>query len=86
MLTHNGTDTQSPDGRLSKRRADGEETDNQSASEEEEDQGRTESQQMMMVVGRLRHTDDGWIGGMRQQVDEDEEELNQMLDTKEREL
>ena len=41
---------------------------------------------MMMVVGRLRHTDDGWIGGMRQQVDEDEEELNQMLDTKEREL
>lgn len=60
--------------------------DDQSASEEEEDQGRIESQQMMMVVGRLKHKDDGWVDTMRRQVDKDEQDLNQMLDAKECEL
>ncbi|KAH0288002.1 hypothetical protein M436DRAFT_81600 [Aureobasidium namibiae CBS 147.97] len=79
-------DTQSPDGRASKRRADAEDMDEQSASEEEEDQGRIESQQMMMVMGIIKPKDDGWVDKMHKMFDNDEAELNQLLDGKEREL
>ncbi|KAG9855274.1 hypothetical protein KCU98_g1134, partial [Aureobasidium melanogenum] len=78
--------TQSPDSRSSKRRADGDEVDDHSASEEEEDMGRLESQQMMWMAGNLKHKDDGWIDKMHDEVNKDEENFNQMLDDKEREL
>ncbi|KAH0434949.1 hypothetical protein KCU90_g4668, partial [Aureobasidium melanogenum] len=78
--------TQSPDSRSSKRRADGDEDDMHSASEEEEDMGRLESQQMMLMAGNLKHKDDGWIDKMHDEVNKDEENFNQMLDDKEREL
>ena len=60
--------------------------DDQSASEEEEDQGRIESQQMMMVMGIIKPKDDGWVDKMHKTFDNDETELNQLLDDKEREL
>ncbi|KAG9689213.1 hypothetical protein KCU95_g9719, partial [Aureobasidium melanogenum] len=78
--------TQSPDSRSSKRRADSDEVDMHSASEEEEDLGRIESQQMLLVAGNLKYRDDGWIHDMHAKVNKDEEDLNQALDTKEREL
>lgn len=78
--------TQSPDSRSSKRRADGDEVDMQSASEEDEDPGRIESQQMLLMAGNLKHKDDGWVDEMHAKVDKDEEELNQLLDNREREL
>ncbi|KAK6000679.1 hypothetical protein QM012_003404 [Aureobasidium pullulans] len=78
--------TQSPDSKSSKRRADAEDVGNHSASEEEEDIGRIESQQMLLMAGRLKHKDDGWIDKMHGEVDKDEEALNQLLDDKEREL
>ncbi|KAG9947537.1 hypothetical protein KCU85_g5615, partial [Aureobasidium melanogenum] len=78
--------TQSPDSRSSKRRADSDEVDMHSASEEEEDLGRIESQQMLLMAGNLKYRDDGWIHDMHAKVTKDEEDLNQALDTKEREL
>jgi len=86
LLTRDGADTQSPDGRPSKRRANAEDMEDQSASEEEEDQGRLESQQMMMIMGIIKPKDDGWVDKMHKTFDNDEIELNQLLDNKEREL